>query len=332
MNELYATAPLGNMDLVLGRAIQRNTLSVLYPLADRYIARDFNDPTDPKTLGVWQARVDYYRNDWTYSIAALPIFQPSKIPGIESRWWIQRVEPILGEPIPPGATGQIERNLPGMSIENTGVLATIRTRQTGWDFFTSAYHGYAPYVVMRTDSPTPTDFIVTVEYLPGFDYSAGLSTVVGAIELHTEALYHHTSSGNDDDYINGLIGCIWQSEKLANWLHFNHVCLTTEYAMEQVLSEQKASSGYASSSEPFRAGRNTLLTQLLLEITAKDQISAAYTHNFADGNAFVQLRGGHRFTTGIRLELVGEIFEGNGLYFGTWNNNDRIYLNFEYSF
>ncbi len=332
INELYATAPLGNTDLVLGRAIQRNTVSVLYPLADRYIARDLNDPTDPKILGIWQARADYYRNDWTYSFAALPIFQPSKTPGIESRWWIQRVEPIIGEPIPPVTTGRVDRIVPDVSVENMGLLATIRTRQQGWDFFTTAYSGYSPYAVTRTDTPTPDEFVVTVEYLPGFDWSVGVSTVFDALELHSEALYHHTYSGDDDDYINALIGLIWRSEKLAEWLHCNQVHLTTEYAREVILAEQKVSSGYASSSEPFRLGRNTLFTELLLEVTAKDLVSAAYSHNFAEGNAFAQLRGSHRFSNGFRLELVGEVFAGSGLYYGTWSNNNRVYLNFEYNF
>ncbi len=332
LNELYVTAPIGNWDLVLGRAVQRNTVSVLYPLADRYIARDFNDPMDPKILGVWQARADYYRSDWQYSLAALPVFQPPKTPGIESRWWIRRVEPVIGEPIPPGATGRIERSVPGVTFENTGVLATIRTRRQGWDFFTSAYHGYSPYPVMRTDSPAPGDFVVTVEYVPGFDYSAGISTVIDTLELHSEALYHHTYSGDDDDYINGLVGCIWRPETWAEWLHCNQVHLSVEYAAEHVVSRQKVSSGYATSSKPFRLGRNTLFTEFLLEVTAKDLVSAAYSHNFTDGNAFVQLRGEHRFGNGIRMELVGEVFAGDGLYYGTWNNNDRIYLNLEYSF
>jgi hypothetical protein len=332
LNEVYATIPAGNMDLVIGRAIQRNTVSILYPLADRYIARDFNDPTDSKILGVWQARADYYCNDWQCSLALLPIFQPPKLPDFKSRWWLREIEPVIGTSIPAGATGRVEQVVGDVSLENTGVLATLRTQQQGWDFFTSAYHGPSSYGVFRTASPSPTDFLVTVEYIKGFDVSAGLSTVLDTVEVHAETLYHDAYSGKDDDYINGLVGCIWRPALLAEWMHCNQVHLTAEYAAEHIFQEQATGIGLAGSSEPFRIGRNTLFTECLAEITAKDMASVAYIHDFEEKNAFFQLRGGHRFSNGLRMELVGEIFAGSDLYFGTWNNNDRIYLNVEYHY
>lgn len=332
VNELYLTKQVQAMDLLIGRVIERNTLSVLYPLADRYSARDFNDPLNPKILGAWQARAEYHLRDWQVAVAALPVFQPPKVPGIESRWWLRRIEPITGEPIPPGATGSLERDIPGTSWENTSALASIKTRQQQWDFFTTAYHGYTPYSVTRVASPSPGQYIVTLEYVPGFEWSGGLSTTLDAVELHTEALYHHSYSGDDDDYINGLVGFMWNPDFLTDLLRCNQTHLIIEYSKEFMVKEQDPNSGFVSSSEPFRFGKNTLLAEYLMEISSQDTAAITYIQNFDDMNGYLQLRAGRRFGNGVRLEAGIDILAGSGLYFGTWANNDRIFINYEYNF
>jgi hypothetical protein len=332
LNELYATLPAGPFDFLVGRTIQRNTVGMLYPLADRYVARDFSDPTDPKIFGTWQARADFYMGDWNASAAVLPVFQPGKIPGMNSRWWIRRAEPITGQPIPPGSTGTIERDIPGTSTENTGLLANIATRQQHLDFYSTVYHGYSPYAVFRLDTPAVNQYLLTMEYVPGFEWSAGASATIDAIELHTEALYHRSYSGKDDDYINALGGILWRLDTPAEWLNCDQIRLILEYAREFVLSEQDASNGYASSSEPFRFGQNTFLSELFVEITSRDSVSAAFNFDFKKRNSFTQFKGGHRFGNGMKLELVLELFAGSGLYYGTWQNNDRLYLNYDFRF
>lgn len=331
-NELYATIPIGGADVVLGRTIQRNTMSILYPLADRYVARDFNDPMDPKILGIWQMRANLYAGNWQFSAAALPVFQPPKVPGIESRWWIRRIEPITGQPVPPGATGSLERNIPSVGTENTGILATVKTRQRQWDAFSTVYYGYTPYPVTRVETPSPGEYLVTLDYLSGFEWSGGVSTTMDAWELHSEALYHHSSSGADDDFINALAGFIWRPYLIAELLQCNQIHLIVEYAGEYVISRQAASSGYVSSSKPFRTGRNTLFSQCLFEISDRNTASISYIQDFHAPNAHVQLRGGHRFGNGVYLSLIADLFSGENLYFGSWKANDRIYLNYEYNF
>lgn len=335
INELYATRPIGFVDLVLGRQIQHNTVSVLYPLADRYTPYDYStDPIAPKAFGIWQARLDAYLGDWQASIAALPIFQPSKTPGYASRWWIVDIEPITGEPVPPGADGQLKKDIPSVSLESAGALATLKTRQQQWDFFTTVYHGYALYPIIRTDSPTPTDYIITSEYAQGFDWSAGLSTtLISLLEIHTEALYHHTYSGKDDDYINALLGCIWRTERFSEWLNCNQTHFIIEYAREKVLQEQDPTLGYASSSQPFRFGQNTLLAECLFDFNNKTSAAIGGSHCFERKNSFMQLRGSHRFSNGIRTQLILDTFFGkDGLYYGDWGKNNRLSLVLEYSF
>lgn len=333
INELYTTRPLGVVDLVVGRQILNNSVSVLYPLADRYTPYDYNDPVDTKAFGIWQARMDAYLGDWQASIALLPVFQPSKTPGYQSRWWITEIEPITGESIPAGAQGRIDRNIPGVSLENAGAFATLKTRQHQWDFFTSVYHGHALYPVIGTDAPAPTNYVVSIDYVPGFDWSAGLSTtMIDPLEIHAEALYHRTYSGRDDDYVNALLGCTWRTEWLSRWLRCNQSHLVIEYAREKIIREQDPAHGYASSSKPFRFGRNSLLAECLIDVNEKNSAAVAYSHSFERENAFLQLRGAHRFLNGIRAQLILDTFFGNGLYYGDWVRNNRLSFVLEYSF
>lgn len=332
LNEIYAVQPFGNLDLLAGRSIQRNTLALLYPLTDRYAARDFNDPVNPKIFGQWQVRADYYLNDWQFGAAVLPVYQPQKVPGYESRWWIRDIEPLLGEPLPPDAGGQVHRSAPVTSWENTGILLTLRTRRPQWDAFTTLYHGYTRYTAARLEKPAADNYQVTLEYLPGLEWSGGLSTVFGSVELHSEALYHRSYSGRDDEYINGLIGFTWRPNRLAEWLRCSQACLIVEYAREHVLEEQDPELGYVSSSKPFRFGKNTLFSEFTVEMTARDTAALTYFYNFDSRGSFTRLWGGRRFRNAVHLKLVLELFAGDGLYFGTWERNDRIYLNYEYHF
>ncbi len=47
---------------------------------------DFNDPLDPRRLGVWQAALDVPDGDTTWTVALMPFFTPPKTPSPESRW------------------------------------------------------------------------------------------------------------------------------------------------------------------------------------------------------------------------------------------------------
>jgi hypothetical protein len=45
-----------------------------------------NDPLDPRDFGLWQAKLDFYMGDTSFTAAILPFFQPCKIPSVRSPW------------------------------------------------------------------------------------------------------------------------------------------------------------------------------------------------------------------------------------------------------
>ena len=86
INELYLILSSENVDLTSGKKIFKNGISTIYSPANRYRSLDLNDPLDLKDFGLWQATLDYYAGDTTYTAAVLPVFQPFKVPDIASPW------------------------------------------------------------------------------------------------------------------------------------------------------------------------------------------------------------------------------------------------------
>jgi len=86
LNEIYFILSSENVDLTSGKKIFKNGISTIYSPANRYRSLDLNDPLDLKDFGLWQAKLDYYAGDTTYTAAVLPAFQPFKVPDIGSPW------------------------------------------------------------------------------------------------------------------------------------------------------------------------------------------------------------------------------------------------------
>ena len=73
LNELYLTHSDENMDVTLGRKVFRPGISTIYSPLFRYRFLVLNDPLDWKDLGAWQATVDYFRGDTTFTGSIRPV-------------------------------------------------------------------------------------------------------------------------------------------------------------------------------------------------------------------------------------------------------------------
>ena len=319
-SELYTTGSSGPFDFSAGRMIRRNTVSVLFPLADRYVVRDYTDPFEVRMLGSWQARVDCFLGHWETSLAVFPFFQPSTLPGLESRW----AESTLGVSFP----GTVGRGLPDATLDNAGVSFSVKGHPGGFDLFSTLYHGLSPYGVSRLRQPEGRQDCIAFEYVPAFEYSAGVSTEIHGFEFHGEGMYHRTSSGRDDDYVHGLIGFLRPCDTLADWLSLNQVQLAVEYAREHVLNEQDSLLGYISSSMPYRFGRDTLFSRLLVDFSESNSAECGVIYNFSEESHQMRIGAGHRFSNGNRVSLTYNQIGGREL----WAHNDRITLMYEISF
>jgi|GEM_PF-3207149 len=330
LNEFYVSLPVGDFDLSAGKTFLRNSMAGLYSPADRYTPADYNNPTESKDMGIWQLRSDYHTDHWTATLAILPVFQPSKFPTEDSRWFLDGAESIIGVPLPPFVSLGFDRDVPD---EDVNLFASLRTRQRGWDAFVSAYYGYAREPVFAiAPGPVLGSAEITMSYIKGLDLSAGLSTTRGSFEWHTEALYYDPENDSDDTYIKGVWGFTYRPESLPDWLGCNQIVFTLDYAYEWIIEEQN-DPRYFLGSQPFRFGLNTLLAEAYFEIDARNELTLTLIQDFEDrADSVVRAKYAHRFDNGLSVGLIGEIFSGEGLYFGDWSANDRITLFAEFDF
>jgi hypothetical protein len=92
LNQVYAMHHGNGYELTLGKASLPNGLGVLFSPADQFDTFDWNDPTERRRLGVWQARVDWSVAVVEFTGALLPFPTHPKLPAEDSRWYRNDVE------------------------------------------------------------------------------------------------------------------------------------------------------------------------------------------------------------------------------------------------
>jgi hypothetical protein len=372
INELYAVVDLDAADLTLGRKVLQNGISTLVSPANRYSPVDFNDPLDPRRLGVWQAALDVPDGDTTWTVALMPFFTPPKTPSPESRW-------VSGDAwggIPAyfgNSQGQFDdflewlhffssltqvdlvtlfENFFGISFGGTtpdittrydlpdaddpdqwSYLGRVKTTMGGWDLFASAFRGPSIYPVMRADlNQTASKVAITVEHPVADQLASGFSTTWKELEFHGEALYSHTEDGKDDSYLHYVGGSTWSNQSWPARLGLHRFDLTAEYVGESITHHQNAD-GYFISSRDARLGRNDAVLRAELFLT--EDVSLHYLADILLSNSARMHRVGTtwRMTDNLTWHTAMEIFDGPGTsYYGRWRDQDRVVTTLEYRF
>ena len=351
LNEIYLTLSAKNADLTLGKKIFENGISTIYSPANRYRSFDLNDPMDPKTFGAWQATLDYFVRDTTFTASVLPVFQTMKVPSVWSRWMVGNFGMYMPETL--GVFDQfryyfwegsgivrdlvenrfvvVEEKLPDNKLEDYGWFGRVKTSFTLLDIFLSAYHGPSIYPVIKIENRSGMLAIVK-ENPDVFNLAAGFSITWKNFEFHGEALYNKTDNQKDDTYINYVGGLTFSEQDLVRKLHLHKIDLTLEYARESIISDQDCR-GYLISSRYARIGRNDVLAHARIDVT--DDISLHYKADFNRLNRSSFQRAGvsYRLRSGLMLRLGAEFFDGPfDSYFGRWCDNDRIITTLQWSF
>jgi hypothetical protein len=335
LNELYTIIYRDDYDLTLGRKLFNNGLSALYSPANRFAQADFNDPLYPKQFGIWQARLDYYWKDTTFTGAWLPVYQASKDPSPNSRWEVTSNRgrrdfdfPKLLIPL----QQELTRVYPDVEGSNFGYFLRGKTTYRGWDAFVSYFHGPNPFWVLKQRlegfTIVYTKKVVTVD-----NYAAGFSTAWNKWEFHGEALLSIADDGRDDDYLSYVGGFSYTLDDLVRPLGLEQVIVTLEYARETTLEEQDEA-GYVQSSASSRVGHDDVIARVSMKYD-EDLSFTFHTHLETGGEGGQLYRGkvSYEFRPGLEFSLAGEMFMGDSVsYYGRWDDNDRIVSMLEYTF
>jgi|GEM_PF-6439352 len=133
-----------------GRQFIPSLSSFADPGSDFFVPYDFSeflsrDPSDID-LGVNALRVQHYRLNNTFELMVIPVFQPSTLPDIESRWNIIPLDAItggVGQPVIEESNRDTDRLQFGLRWSNRTWLK--------WDFNATLYSGYYPQPAFRKE-------------------------------------------------------------------------------------------------------------------------------------------------------------------------------------
>ncbi len=338
LNEIYLGLFFENLDLTLGKKIFKNGVAPIYSPADRYCPRDYIDPADSKKLGIWLAQADYHQGDWTFTLALLPVFQPSKTPPDTSRW----MSKSLDFDFPGLAPGQnpptITEDTPDVSWDNLSYFLKAETTLEGWDLFALFYYGVNPLYVQRREvippqSPqAPPTVLLIKENVKVGNLALGFSTSRGQWEFHGETVYSYSPHAEDDDYFSSVVGATYKLVDLAERMSVEEIALTLDYAGELVLHSQTAAD-YTASSKETRFGQNDIIAMAYMEVNQNLRLKLTGVWQIKEEGVVGQLETRYRLHPDLWLQLTAEVFGGaDSSYFGRWSHNDRVALSLEYSF
>ncbi|HCY83762.1 MAG TPA: hypothetical protein DHV36_01355 [Desulfobacteraceae bacterium] len=339
LNELYAVYSMDTMDLTVGKKEFPTGISTLFSPSDRFRPADLHDPLDPKALGIWQIKSDYYLDTSKFEFAFIPIYTFKKYPAPSSRWWGEEDTSSLGGLAGTGSAGE---DLPNVSWEYIDIFAKYKTTLSGWDVFLSANTGTNPYTVRREENGTEWTTVNRI-----FTLAGGFSTTKGKFEIHGETLYNFSDQGRDDDYIGSVLGFTYTIDDKARYIAMEQVIVTLEYAYEWIVDKQSAE-GYTSSSRDGRAGLNEIFARLQFKYN-EDLKFKNFTHfRIYDMTWMNRVEVSYRFFTGLTAVCAFEVFEseddddggGSGkdlsnfdnISYAEWDKNDRIILSLKYEF
>ena len=372
INELYAVVDLDAAELTLGRKVFQNGISTLVSPANRYSPVDFNDPLDPRRLGVWQAALDVPDGDTTWTVAVMPFFSPPKTPSPESRWvsgeawggipnyfggnqgqfddfleWLHFVSSLTRVDMVSlferffgisfgGATPNITTtyDLPDADDpDQWSYFGRVKTSAGQWDLFASAFRGPSIYPVMRADLDMAAPAVhIAVEHPITDQVAGGFSTTWKELEFHGEALYSHAEDGKDDSYLHYVGGSTWSNQSWPSRLGLHRMDITAEYVGESITHRQSAD-GYFISSRDARLGRNDVVLRAELFLT--QDLSLHYLADILLSNSARMHRMGTtwRLTDNLTWQTALELFDGPGTsYYGRWRDQDRVVTTLEYRF
>ncbi len=330
LNELYLTLNFNSWDLTVGKKIFKNGLAAIYSPADKLRPVAGYDPLNVRDLGIWQIRGDIYRDQTTWTLAVLPVYQPDKAPHTSSRW----VNAPAGAP--PAS------DYPDIALKNVGLFGRAKTVKNGWDLFASIYTGPGRQYVMKRINVAP---LVLERHVPSvINPAIGYSTTRGRWEIHGEAAYTDAYRNDDQDYFSCVQGTTLtiDGDRVSN-LGLEQILATFEVAWEWVTGDQTAAN-YVTTSDSARAGQSDLITRLQFKVD--EDLSFEYSNHiilqkWGYANRFgVSWKCMNNLTWRAGVEFFGGKAGGGpaaglnnlGANYGGWKLNNRFITSLEYKF
>jgi hypothetical protein len=333
--ELHLTYYGKSFELSVGKQIFTWGPAPIFRPTDNLNAADVLDvPTVHKVGAPAISLLAYGEVD--VQIVLVPLFTPWRLPQADNRWTIlpedvlRQIEDVVGFEPPI----LLERILPQDDLEN--MQAGIRLRSSslvdGWDLELSAFHGHDPFGLFDSALLFPPVRIEVDQVYPEYnEVGGGFSTAAGKFTLHAEATYHRTSGTIDDDYWQYVGGFDYIMDSgIPKAL--DRIQIGLEYAGESI--DNLNTRPISTFSTGFdRVFVNTAAALVAFVFSEDTSLRAGGTINFNEDDFLVHAEVSHRLIGSLRLRAGVDVFSGPEMtYYGTWDENDRLFVFTTYAF
>lgn len=322
INECYVQFFFPVCDIIIGKKIFMNTLSSLYTPADNYKAVDTHDPFDPREMGRMQAEIRFFAGDVMFTLLMWPWYQGGLEFSPLSRWGYYSAMHAVEEGLIPGMILSVdERIYPPIAFENISYLGKVKGNVPGWDFFLSAFHGFAGNTVFKIIQADP-EMIKVSEVVPVFNAACGFSTTCKNMEFHGEALYNYTYQLRDDHYIRYTGGFRYTFHGLSGIM--DSIEVTLEYAREDIFEKQN-NPDYTGSTEERRFFKNDICALLMFRFSPQLNLDMYGQYTITDSGFLFSGNLDYRIVDNLALSVGTQLFfapEESDLYW--WRDNSRL--------
>ena len=143
LTEAYIEWFTDHVDIRIGRQVLVNPGGITNPASDflsplnltEFLAQNFDDIQ----LGVTAARLRYFRNDHALGITLVPVFEPTLLPQVNSRWNLLPLDALTG-PIEPSQADITTRNRADMQF----LFEYSNRTSVSFDLNASYFYGFFP--------------------------------------------------------------------------------------------------------------------------------------------------------------------------------------------
>jgi hypothetical protein len=333
--ELHLTYYGDDFELSIGKQILSWGPSPAFKPTDNINAADFLDVPTLHKVGVPAASL-LLHGEVDIQLVVIPLFTPNRLPQANNRWTIlpedvlRQIQDVTGFEPPI----LLERALPRDEIQN--VQAGLRFRSSslidGWDLELSAFHGFDTFGLFDAALLFPPVRIEVEQIYPEYnEVGGGFSTAAGRFTVHAEGAYHRTVGSVDDDYWQYVAGFDYVLDSGIP-AALDRIQFGLEYAGEGVDNENTRPVS------TFSTGFNRVLVNSVLGLvdfvfSEETSVRAGGGINFNDDDFFVHAEITHKLIESLKLRAGVEVFSGPEMtYYGTWDENDRLFVITTYYF
>ena len=319
IQEGYLKYSGGDFDLAVGKQIYAWGTADGFNPTDNLNPYNYLDVPQREKMGIFSFSASYYPPDASVDFVVIPLFTPSRLPLLSSRWAAEDTGAIIER-----------RELPGKRMDKIQIALRAKKTISGWDVSLSYFDGYDTLPVLRQTGVITFRPQFSRMHVIGTDFT----TTSGKLEYHGEFAWRIYDGGQATDILPFVLGgnYTWDEDQVS-WLGLEQLIFTLEYVGEFHLQDRD-DPPYQESAIFTRPFQISILSRFTLKFDDDNELRISGSANFhGHNNSYLQPKFMHKFSPSLKFEGGWEIFWGPAnSFWGKWKRNDRTFAVLTYSF